>query len=398
MLTGTRYYFVSPTNVADHRRGGASICSLAWLQAACSHAPGRVTVISPLPRDRMPELPAGVNEVVEVPGRSTLSKLWHLATGSSVDRLSPHVDRFLRKADTRNAAFLMNSSRGGRFSAWLRARGVPSVTFFHNVESDFYAVSERNPLARRLLVRAADRNDRLAFRHSVCSVFLTTADASVMRGRAVQEVHGATVVEQGFFAPIPLPSDVDGFPPSPHPEILVNCSLGLPQNLPGLFGFLDQWGRHAGRPGLAGANVVLAGAAPSAELIARARVLPRVRVIADPSDAHMEELFGRCRVCVSTIDAGSGIKVRVAEALRRGRPVVATRHSCLGYEAIDHQVLRATDIPGMMGEVESVLSAGERGALERLARQEFEDKLSYRAGSARIRTLLEQLEAGRWGQ
>jgi glycosyltransferase involved in cell wall biosynthesis len=392
-----RLFFVSPTNVADHRRGGASICSLAWLQAVCQHARGRMTVISPLSREQMPELPERVDEVIAIPGRSALSKVRHLASGSSVDRLSPFLDRFLVDTDIRDSLFLMNSSRGGRFSAWLRARGLPSITFFHNIEADFYSVSERNPILRRFFVRAADRNDRLAYEHSIASVFLTGADAQVMRTRATQAIPGAMVVDRGFFAPKPIASESGGLPPSPHAEILVSCSLGLAQNLPGLMAFLDVWGRSANRRGLAGATVVLAGAAPPQGLCDRARALPRVRLVANPSDAEMESLFASCRVCISTIDAGSGIKVRVAEALRRGRPVIATPHSCIGYESIDRRVLRVAEVPAMAIELESMLSAAEPGALERLAREEFESKLSFRAGSGSIAAVLEHAYAAAGG-
>ena len=388
----SRCYFVSPNNVADHRRGGASICSLAYLQALAAYAPGRVTLVSPLSTDRMPELPSGVDEVVEVPERRTISKLWHLAAGNSVDRLSPFMDRFLRSVDVRGSVFFMNSSRGGRFSALLRRRGVPSITLFHNVEADFFAVSERESIKRRLLVRAADRNDRLAFRHSAASVFLTGVDAEVMRRRAVQEVRDAIIVERGFFAPSPLPQDPGALPPSTQPEILVNCSLGLPQNVPGLIEFLEQWRIAADRPGLSDATVVLAGSSPPQNLLALAASLPRVRVVASPSDEQMERLFASCRVCVSTIDAGSGIKVRVAEALRRGRPVVATPHSCIGYEDIDARVLRKVGIGSMMSCLAEVLSPASYGELERTARAEFQDKLSYDAGSAAFEAVLSKVE------
>jgi glycosyltransferase involved in cell wall biosynthesis len=106
----------------------------------------------------------------------------------------------------------------------------------------------------------------------------------------------------------------------------------------------------------------------------------------------MDSLFAFCRVCVSTIDAGSGIKVRVSEALRRGRPVVATPHSCVGYEAIDSQVLQVSEIEGMMDAIESVLSSGRPGDLERLSRSEFDAKLSFEAGSRMISDVLERVE------
>lgn len=388
-----RYYFISAMNVADHRRGGANICALAYLQAIAARAPGRVTLVGPLQRDRMPELPSGVDEVIEIPGRSSLSKAWHLVAGRSVDRLSPFLDRWIDRQGLQGSSIVfMNGSSGGRFSARLNALGVRTITLFHNVEADFTAISERDPLRRMLVVRAARWNDRLAFEHSAASIFLTGQDARVMRSRAVQRVSGALLAERGFFAPIPAPGDGGGLPASSTQEILVSCSLGLAQNLPGLMSFLDQWRIASQRSDLSRATVVLAGSSPSGALIARARQIPRVRVVADPSDSEMEALFASCRVCVSTIEAGSGIKVRVAEALRRGRPVVATPHSCIGYEAIDPRVVRSATIETMMPHLAEVIAVREPGLLERLAREEFERHLSFGSGSAALACILDRVE------
>jgi glycosyltransferase involved in cell wall biosynthesis len=387
-----RYFFISAMNVADHRRGGANICALAYLQAVAAHAPGRVTLISPLARDQMPELPDGVDEVIAIPARSSLWKLWHLASGRSVDRMSPFVDRLLRRTELHEAVVFLNASKGGRFARWLGERGVPSVTLFHNVEADFHAASEPGAIRRRLIVRAAAWNDRQAFEHSHASIFLTAADAEVMRQRAQQRIPGATVVECGFFSPIPVVADHSGLPPSDRRDVLLNCSLGLSQNVPGILSFLECWSRSAGRGGLVDATLVLAGSNPSQQLREQALRTTGVRLVADPSDQEMEQLFASCRVCVSTIDAGSGIKVRVSEALRRGRPVVATPHSCVGYEGIDSRVVRRVEIAGMIAEVEAVLATSDRGVLERLARHEFDEKLSFSAGSRMVGRLLDDVE------
>jgi glycosyltransferase involved in cell wall biosynthesis len=386
-----RIYFISPTNVADHRHGGASICSLAYLQALAELFPRRLTLISPCSREEMPELPDGVDEVVELPPRSPITKGALLLAGIALDRLSPFVDRWIGQTDLRESVVFMNSSRGGRLARRLHRLGVPCITLFHNVEAEYFGASESG-LMKALKVRAADLNDRLAFSFSAASVFLSQFDARLMRGRSVQLIPGASTVEEGFFSPRARQGD-ESLPshPAAGAEVLLNCSLGLLQNRPGIMAFLESWQSLAHLPSMQQASLTLAGANPAPELIALAQSLPRVSVCANPSDAEMDSLFARCRVCVSTIDAGSGIKVRVAEALRRGRPVVATPHSCLGYERIDSRVLRCSRIRDMDRALEEVLEWPIPGELESIARHEFEHKLCFEVGRGWLGELLQRV-------
>lgn len=388
-----RIYFVSALNVGDHVYGGASILSLAYLQAVSAVAPGRVTLVGPLALERAPLLPPGIDDVIRIPERGPITKLAWLAAGKSVDRLSPFVDRLINRLDLSGALFFFNGSSGGRLVYALRRRGVPSITLFHNVEERFWAYTEHNPLMRAMRCRTAAINDRLAFAHSAASILLSPDDAAIMRGQARQQVPGGVVLDDGYFAPRPAAGDSVVPPPAGTADLLVNCSLGLPQNQPGLEAFIRRcWARYACTSALAESRLVLAGANPSAHLMDLASRYPRIEVVANPSDGRMESLFARCFACVSTIDGGSGIKVRVAEALRRGRPVIATPHSCIGYERIDPRILRRASIDEM-GTALAAIVADWRGGtdLASQARREFDRVLSFDAGALRVGELVRSL-------
>lgn len=385
-----RIYFVSPTNVADHRRGGASICSLAYLQAVAACAPVGVTLLSPLRREEMPELPDRVDEVIAIPPRSSVTKAVHLLTARSMDRLSPFVDRFVEHRDLSQALFFMNSSRGGGITRWLRDRGVPSITLFHNVEERFVAASVRNPVMRQLMRRAAARSDRLSFECSAASIFLSGVDARLMRARAVQAVHGASIVEDGYFAPEELRGESGPLPAPTARDLVIACHLGVPQNVPGIVRFVREcWPRCLRMRALADARLVIAGASPAPEIVEATRGVDRLDLVANPDDAAQRSILARAVACVSTIDAGSGIKVRVAESLRAGRPAVGTAHSFIGYERIDRRTLLEADFEGMPGAIADVIADPRPDVRCELARREYEEKLSFAAGAARVARLIQ---------
>ncbi len=391
MHCARRIFFVSPTNVADHRRGGASICSLAYLQALAEAAPG-LTLVSPCHRGEMPELPDGVDDVVQIPARSSVAKVSSLLSGRALDRLSPHVDRLLRSRDVSGALFFMNSSRGGRFSRWLADRGIPSITLFHNVEEQFVSASVRTPVLRQLMRWAADRNDRDAFAYSCASIFLSDLDADTMLQRTRQRQPDARLVRNGYFSPKPRAGDPGPLPGPTARDFLISCHLGVAQNVPGVLRFIDQdWRRCVADGRLAGSRLIIAGSSPAPSIVAACRSQPRIELAPDPTDSVMRELMARSIACISTIDAGSGIKVRVAEALRLGRPVVGTAHSFIGYERIDPRVRIVAEIGAMHRQLALLAADPQVGGLCTLASDEFAGKLSYSHGASWVRELVSSL-------
>ena len=103
----------------------------------------------------------------------------------------------------------------------------------------------------------------------------------------------------------------------------------------------------------------------------------------------MDELFADARVFVSAISEGSGIKVRVAEALRRGLAVICSEHSTRGYEGVDRRVLRAyRDADDCVADLASFLSEADSGELRALARSEHDRLYDFAVGVERLRELL----------
>ena len=99
----------------------------------------------------------------------------------------------------------------------------------------------------------------------------------------------------------------------------------------------------------------------------------------------MEEIYRNSDICVASTFEGSGIKLRVAESLRRELPVVSTEHCARGYSRISGQVLRV-----FHNESEAIahleeLAACDREQLRAICRSEYQRLLSFEAGVERLR-------------
>lgn len=79
-------------------------------------------------------------------------------------------------------------------------------------------------------------------------------------------------------------------------------------------------------------DVIVAGSNPEKEL-KRLCAENNINIIKNPS--NMEMIFRESDVYIAPVFSGAGMKVKIAEALMYGLPVVATNHALIGYEYSD---------------------------------------------------------------
>ncbi|MGL4632794.1 hypothetical protein [Aeromonas veronii] len=61
---------------------------------------------------------------------------------------------------------------------------------------------------------------------------------------------------------------------------------------------------------------------------------PNVMLINSPSNEEMGSIFSNAKFYLSTVSVGSGMKTKVAEALKFSLPVIAHEHSLIGYDDV----------------------------------------------------------------
>jgi glycosyltransferase involved in cell wall biosynthesis len=100
------------------------------------------------------------------------------------------------------------------------------------------------------------------------------------------------------------------------------------------------------------AHLSLIGSAPSDRV--RALAAEGVEVFADVSDADLAAAYDRARVAVVPLRCGAGVKLKVAEALREGLPLVTTPTGAQGLPGLS-QLVPVEDNPARFARAVTVL-------------------------------------------
>jgi hypothetical protein len=388
--------FISPLGI--DARGGAGMVTRAYLKALGSLFEQRIKVVAPTADLSRCSL-VSADQMIAIGGRGMIDQIAGALLYRAADRLSPAVDRQLEHLAMPNTIAFINSSKAGRFARQLSKRNIPVVTLFHNCEADFVRATGGRSLSRSIRWIAARHGDRIGYQESDGSIFLTENDQQrVVTGASVSG-KSRRVLTNGFFLCDDQPGSLDERPAATlqpgGKRLLISCSMGHPQNEPGIWRFLsDVWPQVcavvADRP----PQLTVAGGTASDRITQLAATYQNVTVVQRPSDSQMQQLFVSADWVVSTIEAGSGIKVRVADALRNGCPVVATEHSCIGYRDIDRRVLHRCTFDAMPQMLIQLCRQPSDPLLKQVARKEFDRHLSCASGTERLRSFLASVLQG----
>lgn len=314
---------------AAARGGGGVQHTTALLQAFSAMLGPQLTVVGREELQGIP-LPRPAGRYIRVPRRHAWQKVWWLATARGYDLLSPFVDNWLRVLADRPACVILDPSRVGRFAPRFAAMGSTVVTMHHNVEVDYVGSTDRTPFARRLLLHIVRKNERSSLLNSHVNLTMTGEDA--VRLRSVYGLDETAVVEPlGTFDAFDAPPVPVLHPPPPLPyHIIMTGSLCDHQTIDGFMWFLlEVYPLLKAR--LPEVRVTIAGRLPTPGLIKMARTAG-VALIANP--ANMDDEIRQAHVYLAPARLGSGLKLRLKDALRVGLPIVSHSVSARGYTGL----------------------------------------------------------------
>jgi glycosyltransferase involved in cell wall biosynthesis len=223
-----------------------------------------------------------------------------------------------------------------------RQLGLPIVVDAHNVEfeivrrhartlgcSPLRALAEVEWRRLRCYEQAAYQQCRLI--HSVSEIDAQSIRA-LSHGVAPVAVVPISVKAGGIERQTPLPT---------APELLFVGGLHWPPNADAVAFFVEEIFPHIIK---AIPNVHLTVVGRSYETIAD-RVGHPARVTFAGHVPDIEPYFSRCRVMVVPLRAGSGMRVKILDALARGVPTVTTAVGCEGIDAEPGKHLLVADTP-----------------------------------------------------
>jgi len=304
-----------------------------------------------------------------------------------------YIVKLLRHIRQHQTIVFHNSRQGGVL--WLGRLLFPRKKFimcFDNVEQLLLRSSKPVGFVKKMmnlvdsfLIKSIER---LAYRNADVCTFITAADRQFFLQRYGEKKRDSIVV------PVSLPvikTPKRGEYLAEPMNVLFTASFTFPPNLSAMYEFIDL-------ALLAGSEFQFYLAGKGLDRVAdeRLRRLNNLHLISDPDDKEMDRLFSKGDIYLAPVRQGSGMKTKVAEALRYGLPVIATEHALIGYEAIINndyimQYESATEALRSLHNYKQY-TAAERHKLHCAAYDAFLNNYSDSAASDHFKPILDLLK------
>lgn len=276
--------------------------------------------------------------------------------GRSATSLASLFDEFVKNINIDGYDLVFAESTMCAFAFRGQGQSDRRICCVHNVETDFKSFNATGwSRLASLGIKSSERKTLAS-----CGTLLVMHDED--RKRLLQ-VYGHEGCSGDFFLhPVcSLPPKTGPIPFERRDRILIFVgSLDSQFNEQGLRQFVDRcW------PALkdSGHTFVVAGRRPSASLADFLSGQSGIRLVSDPPE--MEPLLRNARMLLLPDMSGTGMKLRVAEALSLGIPVVGTRLGLRGYESVSSFGREVEKISDMSQAVLDLL--GDPSLLESLA-------------------------------
>lgn len=289
-----------------------------------------------------------------------------------------HRHRKVAKNVLRNKTFdyciFDHSSIAGSMVDYI-PKSTKSIVIHHNFECDYFK-DNNSGIYSQLLLPIVRYNERKAYTKCNYNVFLTKEDYDTFRTFYGNKNKGYVI--GGFeYDDIREPNFE-----YQKDKLVITGSLANVQNQDGILTYIDTLHKFIPE----GFKVTIAGQNPSDVLISKAAEHPNIIIIPSPKDMNPIVAGARGYICPTRL--GSGIKIRIKDALRKGIPVLAHEVSARGYS----DFLDAGLMFQYSNDKEFVEGLNSLLLLDKQDREKifqmFQERFSFEHGCKRIREML----------
>lgn len=222
----------------------------------------------------------------------------------------------------------------------------------HNVERE-YCINQwkTDPSFSNLLYLLLNWNkETYCFKHADVSVFLTKED----REQAINK-YGCDE-SKAVIVPMCVDDKQVEIPKTRRKNILITGSLWYGPNYSGTKWFLQEvWPVFCKKSRFANqVTLTLAGAKPKEDMIQLAKQFDNIIIVPNPES--MDTYFENAYVCIAPIFTGAGMKVKIAEAMMHGVPIIAASHTLIGYQYDRTSSYRADTAEEYLEALEEILN------------------------------------------
>ena len=328
--------------------------------------------------------------------------LSHLVTGESYHLsrfLVPEMERTVEdtlREKVYDVVLLESLFTTAYIPAIRRLSDADLVLRAHNVEHALWdeVASDMTSRPKRWLLnrfKSKLKSEEIKVLAALDGVVTITSDDAAWFEATLQEVHPGSTCKVEV---VPFGMDVDGTPHKALSQAPIRAlhlgAMDWAPNHQGVTWFVqDVW--PLVRQALPQAQVALAGRNMGPEW--RSDETAGIQVLGEVDDAAAT--YDTASVVVVPLQAGSGMRIKIAEALAAGRPIVTTSKGMTGL-ALEHQkhVMVADTSQDFATALIDLLSNGDKAtAMGQRGRTWAQVNLQHRARAERLTAFLEQLVA-----
>jgi len=288
------------------------------------------------------------------------------------------IGRFLREVKCDFDVVLLSNSRLGYVAQSLRSRTRLLMTYYANIEVDFIRHKYRNRLLSLTDLLIFRRREGQCARLTDFSFFITGRD----RDRHAA-LYGAC---KSAMLPVATPERKLTKKKGGSIRLVFFGSLSYPPNVSAVRYIVENILPRTEYPFL------LAGSSPSDEVREMAKS-GGSRIEFHPDFATLDGLLSDRDVFISPLAEGAGMKVKVADCLAMGLPILGSEENFVGYESMRHVAyLTCASSEDYLGKIREMDDPEKYAQIGRDLRHSWEEHFSMDASVATFAKALAALE------
>lgn len=314
---------------------------------------------------------------------SIVERLWHLLTkGYS----SKYYKDWIKVSETINPQqydyVYMDFTRQNFVAKWAYEQKIPMIIRAHNVEADYSTSLFKNNKSVKNYVHkfVARHNERDCVNCAKSVIVLTKYE----KQRFI-ELYGGENIKFPIIPVCVKHFEDEAYENGGKPYILITGSLWFGPNADGTEWFIknvwSQLDKNVGNK----YDLVIAGAKPNSSLKDEIQRYENIKLFDSPE--KIGPFYIGASIYIAPVFYGAGMKVKVAEALSCGLPVVATRHALTGYEAASEFTYCADIADEYIRQINRII--GNRCNDREKIIGVFEENYSFSASEIKLRNILE---------
>ena len=265
-----------------------------------------------------------------------------------------------------------------------RKNNVPVIVRVHNVEKDYFhnlfCVNKR--IVRKLQEIFYSVQEKKSIEMCDGLIALTSEDK-----RRIIELYGKKYAYKTIVNPVCIKDQVNDSSTEKN-GFLITGSLWYGPNADGVLWFLKNvWNKFSK---ISNSILCIAGSKPNDEIKKLAKQYTNVELVDTPKD--MKPYFERTKCYIAPIFSGAGMKVKIAEAMMYGIPILASEHALIGYKQNEATKMFSTadELIKSMKQINEA-SDIEIERLYRLQRKSFIHNYSIDSSAKNYKELISQI-------